>query len=104
MKLAGGPIDVWALDPVALFFGQVGVNAQGAASECGAARRQLHAQPGVRSSSSPSSAACRPAPTCTTIRPASSTMLTEEKVIPVLLTPEEEKKWQRRFHELFRPR
>ncbi len=31
VKLAGGPIDVWALDPVALFFGQVGVNAQGAA-------------------------------------------------------------------------
>ena len=28
VKLAGGPIDVWALDPVALFFGQVGVNAK----------------------------------------------------------------------------
>jgi iron(III) transport system substrate-binding protein len=28
MKLAGNPIDVWALDPVTLFFGQVGVNAK----------------------------------------------------------------------------
>ena len=63
VKLAGGPIEVWALDPVALFFGQVGVNAQGAESERGAARRQFHAQPGMRSSSSPSSAACRPAAT-----------------------------------------
>src|SRR5215475_12462141 len=28
VKLAGGAIDVWALDPVTLFFGQVGVNAK----------------------------------------------------------------------------
>ena len=28
VKLAGGPIDFWALDPVALFFGQVGVSAK----------------------------------------------------------------------------
>jgi iron(III) transport system substrate-binding protein len=28
VKLAGNPIEVWALDPVALFFGQVGVNAK----------------------------------------------------------------------------
>ena len=41
VKLAGGPIDVWALDPVALIFGQVGVNAQGAESERGAARREF---------------------------------------------------------------
>ena len=27
VKLAGGPIDVWAMDPVALMFGQVGVSA-----------------------------------------------------------------------------
>ena len=31
-------------------------------------------------------------------------MLRAKKVIPVLLTPEEEKVWQRRFQELFRPR
>ena len=28
VRLAGGPIDVWPLDPVTLFFGQVGVNAK----------------------------------------------------------------------------
>ena len=28
VRLAGAPIDFWALDPVALFFGSVGVNAQ----------------------------------------------------------------------------
>jgi hypothetical protein len=31
-------------------------------------------------------------------------MLQQKKVIPVLLTPEEEKVWQRRFQELLRPR
>jgi ABC-type Fe3+ transport system substrate-binding protein len=36
--------------------------------------------------------------------PGTVAMLRQKKVIPVLLTPEEEKVWQRRFQELFRPR
>jgi hypothetical protein len=31
-------------------------------------------------------------------------MIKQKKIIPVLLTPEEEKVWQRKFQELFRPR
>ena len=73
VKLAGSPIDVWALDPVALFFGQVGVNAKAPhpnaarlaanfmlSQECAAVPRQ------VRTLADPRRRASR-------IRPASST-------------------------------
>ena len=46
VKLAGGPIDVWAMDPVALMFGQVGVSALAPNPNAAQARRELHAQPG----------------------------------------------------------
>ena len=41
VKLAGGPIDVWAMDPVALMFGQVGVSALAPNPECGAGSRRI---------------------------------------------------------------
>ena len=63
VKLGGGPIEVFALDPVALFFGQVGVSALAPHPNAAQARRQLHDQPGVPSSSSPSSVGCRRAAT-----------------------------------------
>ena len=46
VKLAGGPIDYLALDPVALLFGAGRHQRQGAASEHGAAGGELLAQPG----------------------------------------------------------
>jgi len=45
VRLSGAAIDFWALDPVALFFGSVGVNSQVAASQGRLAGRELHAQP-----------------------------------------------------------
>src|SRR5262249_55221076 len=47
VKLGGAPIEVFALDPVALIFGQLAVNAQAPNPQWGAPRRELHAQPGV---------------------------------------------------------
>ena len=47
VKLAGGPIEFMPLDPVPLYFAQVAVNARAPQSERRAARRQLHAQPGM---------------------------------------------------------
>jgi ABC-type Fe3+ transport system substrate-binding protein len=47
VKLAGNPTDFWALDPVVLLFGQVGVNVKAVASQCRASRRQFHAQQGI---------------------------------------------------------
>jgi len=71
VKLAGGSIDVWALDPVTLFFGQVGVNAKASIRT----RRGLpptSCSAGNASSSLPSSGGCRRARTCSRTRPASS--------------------------------
>ena len=47
VKLAGGPIEIFPLDPVALFYAQVAVNAQAPASERGAAGGEFHAQSGM---------------------------------------------------------
>ena len=44
VKLAGEPIEIFPLDPVALFYAQVAVNAQAPAPERGEAGGELHAQ------------------------------------------------------------
>ena len=48
VKMAGGPIDFWALDPVALIFGSVGISALAPHPERRAARGEFRAQPGGR--------------------------------------------------------
>ena len=48
VKLAGGPIDYFVLDPVALFFGAVGVSAKAPHPEHRAAGGELHAEQGMR--------------------------------------------------------
>jgi iron(III) transport system substrate-binding protein len=103
VKLAGGPIDVWAMDPVALMFGQVGVSAL--APNPNAAR--LAANFMLSQEAQQFIAKFGRLPTRSDVKdnpPGTVAMLKQKKVIPVLLTPEEEKVWQRRFQDLFRPR
>ena len=104
VKLAGGPIDYFALDPVTLIFGQVGVSAQGAASECRAARGEFHAQPGMpavpRQVRPPADARGRQGQPARHRRDAAA----RTRSSPTLLTPEEERKWQRTFETLFKGR
>lgn len=103
VKLAGGPIDAWAMDPVALMFGQVGVSAL--APNPNAAR--LAANFMLSQEAQQFIAKFGRLPTRSDVKdnpPGTVAMLRQKKVIPVLLTPEEEKVWQRRFQELFRPR
>jgi iron(III) transport system substrate-binding protein len=103
VKLAGGPIEVWAMDPVALMFGQVGVSAL--APHPNAAR--LAANFMISQEGQQFIAKFGRLPTRNDVTdnpPGTVAMLRKHKVIPVLLTPEEEKVWQRRFQELFRPR
>ncbi len=103
VKLAGGPIDGWAMDPVALMFGQVGVSAL--APNPNAAK--LAANFMISQEAQQFIAKFGRLPTrrdVTDNPPGTIAMLQQKKVIPVLLTPEEEKVWQRRFQELFRPR
>ena len=104
VKLAGAPIDFWALDPVALFFGSVGISAQAPhpkaallaanfmlsrEAEQFLTRKRPHADPAGRAG-----------------QPArmSATMLKERKIIATIFAGEEQKKWQGLFKEIFRAR
>jgi iron(III) transport system substrate-binding protein len=103
VKLAGGPLEVWAMDPVALMFGQVGVSAL--APNPNAAR--LAANFMISQEAQQFLAKFGRLPTRSDVEDnplGTVKMLRAKKVIPVLLTPEEEKLWQRRFQELFRGR
>jgi iron(III) transport system substrate-binding protein len=103
VKLAGNPIDVWALDPVTLFFGQVGVNAK--APHPNAAR--LAANFMLSQECQQFLARFGRLPTRKDVPsnpPGVIEMLTQKKVITVLMSPDEERKWQRQFDQLFKGR
>ncbi len=103
VRLAGGPIDVWAMDPVALMFGQVGVNSL--AAHPNAAR--LAANFMLSQECQQFLAKFGRLPTRSDVKdnpPGTVDMLKKKKIVPALLKPEEERIWQRRFTELFKPR
>ncbi|HEY7663354.1 MAG TPA: extracellular solute-binding protein [Xanthobacteraceae bacterium] len=103
VKLAGGAIDVWALDPVTLFFGQVGVNAK--APHPNAAR--LAANFMLSQECQRFLAKFGRLPTRKDVQsnpPGIVDMLTQKKVVTVLMSPEEERRWQRQFDQLFKGR
>ena len=103
VKLAGNPIDIWPLDPVTLIFGQVGVNAK--AAHPNAAR--LAANFLLSQECQQFLAKFGRLPTRKDVAsnpPGIVDLLTEKKVITVLMTPDEERKWQRRFDQLFKGR
>jgi iron(III) transport system substrate-binding protein len=103
VKLAGAPIDVWPLDPVTLFFGQVGVNAR--APHPTAAR--LAANFMLSRECQQFLAKFGRLPTRQDVQsnpPGVIAMLTQKKVITVLMSPDEERKWQRLFDQLFKGR
>jgi iron(III) transport system substrate-binding protein len=101
VKLAGGPIDYFALDPVALFFGAVGVSAKAPhpntallaanfmlSKECEtflAKFGRIPTRPDVESNP-----------------PGIVAAMNKHKVITTLLTPAEEPKWQKLFNQLFK--
>jgi len=103
VKLAGGAIDIWALDPVTLFFGQVGVNAK--APHPSAAR--LAANFMLSRECQEFLARFGRLPTRKDVQsnpPGVIEMLTQKKVVTVLMSPDEERKWQRQFDQLFKGR
>jgi len=103
VKLGGAPIEVFALDPVALIFGQVAINAK--APNPNTAR--LAANFMLSQECQEFLAKFGRLPTRSDVQdnpPGTVAMLRSKKVITALLTPDEEKVWQRRFGELFKPR
>ena len=103
VRLSGAPIDFWALDPVALFFGSVGVSAQAphpkaallAANFILSREAQLFLTKRGRMPTRPD----------VPVNPPSVTeALLERKVIATIFTGEEQKKWQGLFKQIFKPR
>jgi iron(III) transport system substrate-binding protein len=103
VKLAGSPTDYWVLDPVVLAFGSIGINtlaphpktallaANFMLSEEGQTlftrKGRLPARPGVE-----------------TNPPGIMNVLAQKKIIHTVSTPEEQRKMQQTFSEIFRPR
>jgi iron(III) transport system substrate-binding protein len=101
VKLAGGPIDYFALDPVALTFGAVGISV-----------KAPHPNTALLAANFLLSKECETflakfgrIPTRADVEsnpPGIVAAINKKKVINVLLSPEDEHKWQQRFNELFK--
>jgi iron(III) transport system substrate-binding protein len=103
VKIAGSPIEVFALDPVALFFGQVGISAL--APHPNAAK--LAANFMLSQECQQFLAKFGRIPTRHDVAsnpPGIVELMQQKKVLTTLLTPDEERKWQRNFDALFKPR
>jgi iron(III) transport system substrate-binding protein len=103
VKLAGAPTDYWALDPVALIFGSVGVNSQAphpktallAANFVMSKQAQTFLTQFGR------------LPTRLDVEtnpPGVMKVLHAQKVLPAVFSADDQKKWNTIFNEIFRPR
>ena len=103
VQLSGAAIDFWALDPVALFFGSVGVSAQAPHPKAAllGANFMLSREAGqflAKRGRMPTRADVQ-------VNPADvSERLKERKIIATIFAGEEQKKWQGLFKEIFKPR
>ncbi len=102
-KLAGGSTDYWALDPVALFFGQVGVNTQAPHPKAALlAANFLLSKEGQ--GMLPRAGRLPVRPDVTPNPPDAITKLGSKKIILTQFVGDDEKKWQKAFQELFKAR
>jgi iron(III) transport system substrate-binding protein len=103
VKLAGGDTDYWVLEPIALFYGQVGVNTL--APHPNAAKLAANFLLSKDAQEMLPKAGRLPVrPDVTPNPPDSFTRLEGKKVVLVQFPGEEEKKWLKLFQDLFRPR
>jgi iron(III) transport system substrate-binding protein len=103
VQLSGAPLGSWALDPVALFFGSVGVSAQAPHPKAA-----LLAANFVLSREAEQFLTQRgrmPTRPDVPVNPAHvSEMLKGRKIIATIFAGEEQKKWQGLFKDIFKPR
>jgi ABC-type Fe3+ transport system substrate-binding protein len=103
VKLAGAPTDYWALDPVALIFGSVGVNAQAPHP-----KSALLAANYVLSREAQTFLTTKgrlpTRPDVPTNPPGVIDALQQKKVVSAILAADEQKKWNATFQEIFKPR
>jgi iron(III) transport system substrate-binding protein len=103
VKLAGGPTDFWALDPVALIFGSMGLNAQAPHPKAAllAANFVLSREAETFLTTKGRLPTRLDVPTNP---PGVIDTLQKKKVMPEIFSANEEKKWGAIFNELLRPR
>src|SRR5262249_29287299 len=103
VRLSGGPIDFWALDPVALFFGSVGINAQ--APHPKAALLGANFLLSREAQQFLTKRGRMPTRTDVAVNPPEGTdRLKDRKIIATIFSGEEQKKWQWLLRELFTPK
>ncbi|HEY4134040.1 MAG TPA: extracellular solute-binding protein [Alphaproteobacteria bacterium] len=100
VKLSGGPIDYWIMDPVAVFYGQVGINAKAPSPNAA----KLLSNFMLSKEGQTAFTAKGRIPTRADVEtnpPGLLKALEGHKIIPVILSPEEEAKWQKVYKEQF---
>jgi iron(III) transport system substrate-binding protein len=101
VKLAGAPTDYWALDPVALIFGSVGVAAN--SSRPNAARLLVNFVLSREAQTQLTKRGRIPTrPDTPSNPPDVNETLLKQKVIPAVFSAAEQKRWQAEFSKLFR--
>ena len=103
VKLGGGPIEIFALDPVAQFFGSVAINAKSANPNAARLAANFMLSQELQQfyttfGRPPTRADVKPNP------PDSLDGIRKRKVITVLMSSDEEKQWSRTFDQIFKRR
>jgi ABC-type Fe3+ transport system substrate-binding protein len=103
VKLAGGPTDFWALDPIGLAFGSIGINTQAPHPKTSllAANFMLSREGQqflTKKGRLPSRTDIETNP------PGVMDILQQKKIIVTISSAEEQRKMQQTFNEIFRPR
>ena len=103
VKLAGGPTDFWALDPVGLAFGSVGINTQAPHPKAALlAANFMLSREGQQFLTKKGRLPTRP--DVDTNPPGVMDTLQQKKIIVTISSAEEQRKMQRDFNEIFRPK
>src|ERR1700681_1290412 len=100
VKMSGAPTDFWLLEPVALIFGSVGVNTL--APHPNAAKLASNfvlSQEGETFMTHKGRLPTRP--DVATNPPEVGEMLKQKKIVPVVFSGDDQKKWQKTYNELF---
>ena len=102
-KLSGAPSDFWALDPVALIFGSVGINSQAPHPKSAllAANYVLSREAQTELTKQ---GRLPTRPDVQTNPPGVTEILNQKKVIAAVFSADEQKKWSTEFNAIFRPR
>jgi iron(III) transport system substrate-binding protein len=103
VKLAGGPTDFWALDPVALAFGSIGVNTQAPHPKAALlAANFMLSREGQTFLTKKGRLPSRP--DVPTNPPGVMDVLRRQKIVLTMSSAEEQRKMQQSFNEIFRSR